>query len=112
VRFSRTRLSDCQEEIVHFEKGNDFDGIGFGPFFERTSPVGLTGGGRWKKEAKDNKKGEEGGKDRGKREDGRWKQKTTRDLAGSGQRLLARISRMDTVKAFQFSRNRVLDFYQ
>jgi hypothetical protein len=26
---------------VHFEKGNDFDGIGFGPFFERTSLIRL-----------------------------------------------------------------------
>jgi hypothetical protein len=27
---------------VHFEKGNDFDGIVFGPFFERTPTLRLT----------------------------------------------------------------------
>jgi len=31
------------EEIFHFEKNNDFDEMGFGPIFERISPLRLTG---------------------------------------------------------------------
>ena len=31
------------EEIFHFEKNNDFDEMGLGPFFERTSHIRLTG---------------------------------------------------------------------
>jgi hypothetical protein len=37
----------CQEQIFHFEKNNDFDGIGFIPFFEHTSPLRLAGRRDW-----------------------------------------------------------------
>jgi hypothetical protein len=36
-------LRSCQEEKLHFDKLNEFNEIGFGPFSERTFPVGLTG---------------------------------------------------------------------
>jgi hypothetical protein len=35
--------SSCQGGIFHFEKNKDINEIGFGPFFECTSPIRLTG---------------------------------------------------------------------